>query len=559
MLAYNLKMMKSKFYRFKVILTVLLMSPAVYAGVSVPNSVQPGYIEKQLTPKPSSSFSDSAISVPQTNAQQIPAEAASVKFVLSKIVIKDNTVKAEKELEKFWIDKIGKEVSLLNIYELAKELTNYYRNAGYLLSQVVVPAQDIENGVVTLQVVEGYIDSIEINDEKGNAIEKPKLINFLNKIKEVKPLTSEVLERQLLLINDLNGIYSRAFLKPSDTFGASKLIVIVNEDKFSGNIGVNNRLSELIGNVQYDLNLNANNLFGLYERNSLRLLSSNNQDLKSISYTGDYPLGNSGLRVSPFVSYSRTTPDIFSLPDLENTSKAGGITLSYPLIRSRVENLQVRGAYSFFNSKTELVGLEIDRFKVRAIRTGLAYDLADKFKGINLFDLEYSHGLKGFGAQDDLNNNGNNLDFNKTSFFASRLQSLAPSLSALLAINGQYSNDILLSSERIGFGGDSFLRAYDPSELLGDSGIAGKLELRYNFNWLNSQFTAYAMAESGHVWIKNFNAADTEDHASTLGAGLRFTVKNINGYLELDKPVGRDVSQDNNRDARVFASLLYSF
>ncbi|MGA4816816.1 POTRA domain-containing protein [Pseudomonas aeruginosa] len=48
---------------------------------------------------------------------------------------------------------------------LANRLTAKYRQDGYLLTQVVVPEQSIEGGKVRLQVIEGYLEHVQI---KGN-------------------------------------------------------------------------------------------------------------------------------------------------------------------------------------------------------------------------------------------------------------------------------------------------------------------------------------------------------------------------------------------------------
>jgi hemolysin activation/secretion protein len=52
----------------------------------------------------------------------------------------------------------GREITGNDILELASSLTAMYRNAGYILSLVVVPPQSLSDGTLTLRVVEGYID-----------------------------------------------------------------------------------------------------------------------------------------------------------------------------------------------------------------------------------------------------------------------------------------------------------------------------------------------------------------------------------------------------------------
>ncbi|MFX9065667.1 hypothetical protein ABTN38_20070, partial [Acinetobacter baumannii] len=83
-----------------------------------------------------------------------------------------------------------------------------------------------------------------------------------------------------------------------------------------------------------------------------------------------------------------------------------------------------------------------------------------------------------------------------------------------------------------------FLRAYDPSELLGDSGLAGKVELRYNLDFASIATTLYAYRDGGYVKTnKSAVAASVRQSVLSDGFGVRFTLPHeIKGYLELSKP-----------------------
>lgn len=550
-------------YKYKILVIALINACFVnhaYAAAVIPNTVQPGRIEKDLNKLPSLPAPSETITVPSSEPQQMPAEAASIKFVLKEIQLSGNTAFSTGQLASYWKDMLGKEILLADVFELAKKLTVKYRESGYILSQVIVPVQDIQNGIVKLKVIEGFINTTEIKGGDKNL--QDKLLTYLEPIKLEKPLTGKTLERYLLLLNDLGGVRASGYLQASKEPNATDLIVTIAQDKFSGSVGAHNRISKLIGNVQFDGSLNFNNIFGLLEKNNLRTLASDTGDLFYINYVGEFPLGSNGLAFSPSISYSKNQPDIGGGVDIKSTSNAASFMFSYPVLRGREQNLFIRSGLSLFNSETEFNGLTTDKYKLRTLRLGATYDNVDRYRGVNQVDIELSKGIDGLGAQDDnvANNNGNNTSFTKTTLYLARLQSISPRWTILAALNGQYSKDILLSAERFGLGGESFLRGFDSSELLGDSGIAGKLELRYNSSLGSTPITAYTLYESGKVWIRNNQTPNTVDSASSIGLGLRFTVfSQWNGYLEIDKPLGRDVGTENNRNARVFANLTYSF
>ena len=130
---------------------------------------------------------------------------------------------------------------------------------------------------------------------------------------------------------------------------------------------------------------------------------------------------------------------------------------------------------------------------------------------------------------------------------------------------GQYSKDGLLSTEECGIGGSQFGRAYDFSEILGDSCMAGSLELRYAINTQGSslQYTQlYTFYDGGKTSNHNpLNASDNRTKSLTsTGLGVRFGIwKFLSGSLEAAKPLTRDVANEGNKDTRVFASISARF
>ena len=154
--------------------------------------------------------------------------------------------------------------------------------------------------------------------------------------------------------------------------------------------------------------------------------------------------------------------------------------------------------------------------------------------------------------------------FTKFSGEALRLQQLAPSWVLLGAMSWQYSFEKLLASEEFGVGGSQFGRAFDSSEITGDHGIAFKLELQKTFQinkaYIN-EIQAYTFFDHGTVWnrLKTSTGSNKQD-LNSIGLGFRFDLANhLSGYLELDKPLNRDVAAQGNKDTRMFFSLSANF
>src|SRR5262249_10428389 len=106
-------------------------------------------------------------------------------------------------------------------------------------------------------------------------------------------------------------------------------------------------------------------------------------------------------------------------------------------------------------------------------------------------------------------------------------------------------------------------RAYDASEIVGDSGAAGKFELRFTEESASGfGFTAYAFYEGGKVW-RRLDASETDtpkdESATSAGGGVRITLgSHVSGYIEGAVPLDRDVAAEGNRDARFFGGIKVS-
>lgn len=528
------------------------------AFAQIPSTVQPGAPERQLQVPHESRGSAPVIAVPEWRTDSVPSNAAEIRFVLNSVKLSGAVSLASlASLDEIWALQVGHEVTLLEIFDWAQAATSRLRDRGFLLSQVVVPAQEIVNGDVQFIIFDGFISKVEIYDAAGRPL--VQLRPYLDAIEAERPLRAATLERKMLLLNDLGGVTARAYLRAAETSGASDLVVVADRKQVGGLLGIDNRVSRLLGKSQVDATLNFANIVGLNEAHMLRLLASENTDLFLASYALQLPVGSDGLVLQPSISRSRTLPQVPSLPGLRTQSSSAGLTALYPFQRSREQNLTARIGIAGFNSETSVAGLVSSAYRLRTIRFGASWDRVDASRGITLVDAEVSAGLRGLGARDDEGLPGPNRSFVKGNVYIARLQDLVPTWSLLTAFTAQVSNRSLNPSERLGLGGAQFLRAYDASELLGDQGYGVKAELRRQAVFGRTMVTGYAFAEHAAVRAKLSEAPTSSDKASDVGVGARWSWATLNGVVEIAKPMGRNILQNGNKNARIFAGIAVTF
>jgi len=534
----------------------------------VPGSVNPSRVEQQFQQPAEPSLPSGE--APQI---QIPQTAVSGKlaqqFTLRNVVIEDVTVYKPGTFDNLYKDKIGRTVTLAEAREIARGITTRYRTDGYVLSQAVIPTQDLKTGTLKIRVVEGFVDKVYVENDRPSSDRRHLIEKFAQKINAMRPLNTRTLERYMLLISDLPGVTARAIIRPSPgTFGAADLVIKVSNKVWEGSFTSDNRGNKFIGPYQEQLTLTENSALGLGERTTIRGINTiPESELHFFDIQHEEQIDSEGTKVTLLYSNAYTHPgDILKPLDLEGTSDDYAITLSHPFLRSRAENLTGRLTFDARDTENDALGVRLTNDRVRALRLGGTYDTGDKWGGVDLADLSVSQGVSWLDATQGINTSSPNAirDFTKENISLSRIQTLPKGFSVLTAGEGQYSPHPLFTSEQMTLGGVGFGQAYDSGELSGDSGIAGRVELRYGqpvgWKYFDS-YQLYGYYDIGTVWLEGASPGvqDQFSLASTgLGVRSNFT-PNLYGYLELGFPLTRNVASTGNEDPRLFFSVTGRF
>ncbi len=548
-------------------LTALLLGLSPAGSYAATGTILPGQIEKQFEKReePQLRPSEPQLQAPE---QAIPDNARDIRFMLHGLTIHGAQLYTEQQLAAEYADLLNREVSLAEIYALARRLTVRYRNDGYILSRVVVPAQEVSSGQVRLEAFEGYISSI---DYRGEVPGDHDLIRaYADQVLAVRPLTAAALERSMLLMNDLPGIFARATVAPADAGrGASRLIVEIHQRRFSGGVSVDNRGSRALGRERTSADLQIISMLGPHARTSLFNVEVASNELDYWSVSHDQPVGAWGGAISVAYFHSSSIPEEQGIIPLNLETESDTLDFSYrhPLLRSRNENLYLNTSVAIHDGETTIFNVRDSADNIRSLRIGLAYDRIDRWRGVNLVEAEFSQGINDFGASENddpfLSRPGARVDYSKLTLYGARLQGIAQRWSLLTAVQGQYAFTDLLAPELYSHGGEQFGRGYDPSELVGDHGLSTKLELRYTNQlpvFARLGYTLYGFHDWGRIWQRQSPAAESFDSASSAGFGIRFQfVPWILGYVEYARPLDQDVAGEGDRHGRVYAGASVRF
>jgi hemolysin activation/secretion protein len=379
---------------------------------------------------------------------------------------------------------------------------------------------------------------------------------YFSEVLRERPASNAGIERAMLLANDLPGRTAAGLLRPSaDMPGASDLVVTEKTQPFSPTVSIDNRTSRYAGPVLVHLGaaISPELLAGDWVAGSFTATPNSAERLEgALSYA--FPVGGNGAVVGINASGSYGEPgDALSALSIVTNSYSAGLRLHYPLLRSRARSLYFDTGFAAHSADVVALGIS-QHDDWRTIDASLIFAENGWLAGASSIAVTVTQGLPILGASrtgaPELSRPGAAADFTKISLVARRVQRLTGPFSLSVLVQGQYAFAPLVAGEQIAFGGDSIGRGYDPAALLGDHGIGGAVELRYDRafqdSWVKS-VQPYVFSDSGAVWNRIGSNAGNSRLAS-LGAGVRLgLVHRITASLELAKEVWSVQDNDNGR------------
>lgn len=558
----------------KALLATAALSLIADAYAQTPPSTIPGpadaaRVRSPLEDAPPKRDEEQGIAVPAATTASAPEGADTIRFVLRRFEIQGATAFDAAELESLYAPHIGKEVSLSILWEVAAKVTERYHNAGYVLSRAYVPQQEIDDGAVFIRVVEGYVGEVEL---AGPAKDNRVVQQMIKGLTARHPLKADDLEKFLLQLNDLPGMAFRAILAQAQdkeaSEGAVRLVLEMQEKRGRATATYDNFGSRFLGPNQAALSwsgsfvpMHQTSLYGMISApwNEMKYTSLSH----SVALTSDLALDIGAGRVLANPGYSL---EVF---DIQSKSDNASIGISYKPIRQRHRNLLLKLGLDAKNVSSEILGAPLTRDRIRAVRGSATYDTSELWQSYNVATFTLTQGLDGLGARKagslNLSRGEAQPDFRKAELSLSHSRYLVDNVMMVASAVGQAASGPVFSSEEFGYGGQSFGRAFDVSEITGDHGVAGALELRYTGvgEWQSITPTPYVFYDIGKIWNEDAGADESESGASA-GLGIKMQLPynlnaNIGAAFPLTRPVSTPIGHNNRKNPRYFIQILAEY
>ena len=512
-------------------------------------------------------------SLPLTEPSPVVSSPIAQAIAVKKIEIIGSTILTSAEIAAIAKTVEEQQVTPEQIEKTAQSVTQIYADRGYITSQAVVDTEKTANGIVTIKVIEGRIEKIEIVGLKNT---NPDYVRSRLELGTGTPLNTAKLEDQLRLLR-ADPIFSdiEASLKSGSQPDSSILAVTVKEaNQFGGFASIDNFSPPAVGSERYGGGLFFRNLSGNGDTLAASYYGTTTGGSNQYDLSYNIPLnpmnGTLSLRYSP--SNYRITQDPFDVLNIRGNSNLFDLNFRQPLVRSSVEEFALSIGYSYQNGQTFAfnnlatpfgIGPEPDgTTRTSVIKFGQDYTLRD-LAGAWSLRSQFSIGTGLFGSTNVTTPSGSFLSWLGQ---IQRVQSLGTDSLLIGALDLQLSADPLLSSQQFTIGGGQSLRGFRQNARTGDNGIRFSLENR--FVVLRNDLGATLLQvipflDAGAIWNhpNNPNTLPSQNFLAGGGVGLLFTpLERLNIRLDYAIPfVNLSDRGSNLQESAFYFSLGYQF
>lgn len=441
---------------------------------------------------------------------------------------------------------LNRPLSFAELQQSAEAVAMAYRDAGWIV-RAYLPQQAIAQGVVTIHVIEAVFGAVRMQGEPATHVDASQLTDIVDGVlRKGDPLSARGIDRALLLLDDLPGVSVVGNLVEGRERSETDLALIATDEAWVvGNVAYDNAGSTSTGKERLSANFVLNSPLRLGDAFTTNLLKTEGSEYQRMAYT--LPLGSDGLRAGVHGSLMRY--DLlasFSSAGYKGTADTAGLDLSYPLVRSQLQNLNLALSYDSKRFDNWSSAASMSNYRLSVYNLTLSGNQFDNWGGggANTASVGLAQGnvnLDGSVNQSaDAEGANTHGRFTKLNLNLSRLQSLTADLSWFVAASWQAANQNLDSSEKMYLGGVNGVRAFPTSEGGGTAGRTLTNELRQR---LDDRLTLTAFYDYGHVKEFYNNQRLVADSAgNTLNSSLNsYALKGWGLSLGWQGPKGIDV------------------
>lgn len=419
-------------------------------------------------------------------------------------------------------------LNLAQIQTLVQQVSDWYISRGYITSRAFLTEQDLSHGELRLQVLEGRLENIllEQRDDRLLAVAFPGLKGNLINLRDI--------EQGMEQINRLRSEPVQIEILPGSRPGYSVVNLSAKpEFPLTLGLGFDNSGQKSTGTGQLNGSLTGNNLLGLADQWFVA-------GARSSDFANDHNARSVQAGVS--LPYSYWTLDYnyaYSdyLATLENRGfdwRSRGDSQTHRLGLSRVlyrdgqmkTGLSLGLTHRINRNDLNNTRLASSSRKLTSLTLGVSHG-QKLLGGFATFNPAYSRGVPWLGAESDSGKikEAPKAEFHKVSLSGSYYLPLTQDWTYLTSLYGQWTPGRLYGSERLTMGGESSVRGFKEQYLSGDKGAYWRNEVNRTLITVPGLGSITALAAMDGGWLHS-NRQDANASGTLWGGAVGLGSRN---------------------------------
>ncbi len=461
---------------------------------------------------------------------------------LSVVLLEGSPIVPDAVRDKIISPYLDKTITFAELEIIRNGLTLWLVDNGFINSGVVIPDQEVDNGIIRMQVIEGSVTEITVSDTSSFSEDY-----FRSRLKMASepPFNLFNLRDMLQLLQQDPQVRSiNATLSAGARPGESALSVKVSEGRpWSAYILSSNNNSPATGSYGGEIGLSYRNAIGIGDLFSTRFgFTEGGYDM---SASVSVPVTSSDTTIEPFYRRGehRVIDPLFSKLDIKSESETFGGKLSHPVIKSTRREVRPSISFDHSESRNYLLGqgfsfsenetdglsrLDVGRLGLEWLERGASY----------VFLLSTNASFSADSAK-FLSWQSRLMWMQRTGWFDTRF---------MIRGDAQISERSLPSMEKFSLGGINSVRGFRKNLLVNDNALGGSFE--YFFPLISGDqgselLTLSSFFDYGRGWDNSPSKLNTsEQQIAGAGVGVKLTWKGLSADILYAYPV---IKPDNHQ------------
>jgi hemolysin activation/secretion protein len=501
-----------------ILLSLIPLSLTASANKPVPPA---GVVDRQIELEYDAKEVDAHKQIPllEVDIPEKTFDMGDESTLISSVKFKGNTVISSRTLRNSVKEFMGEELSMKDIYAMCQAVQATYAERGYFLARAFVPAQEVKDETVTIEVIEGKLGRVSVigNEHYSESFIARHFAKY-----QGKPINYDQILRALLLLDENSDLDVGAVFKKGTKFGTADLIVRVTDNRpLHFMIDHNNYGSDHTSHHRTGTRFDWGNL--LLDGDMLTITEVVGSPLTSLNFTSalyHVPIYTYGSSMDFSYLFANFKTDKVDHIKYTGRSHIATARFNQALQRTRRLNTDIFTTFDYKQIQNFGNGIESSYDKLRVLTGGGQIDYIDGWKGRNLFLISGGWGIPKLMGGNGVNSKSSSRvhgggRFVKLNGGWKRLQKLPFECFLLINAQMQYAFDKLPLPEQIYIGGIDNVRGYQLAAGIGDHGLYGTIELRVPPPFLR----AHKIPWTDTTWGEFLQFVGFIDHGQTFGFG----------------------------------------